>query len=202
MTYYQNTALQNNSTEHIVLCIFITCIIIFIYRTYKKRRGLVKIRKNNSSFMVAKTVNKEESARLLEEIRNRMRILIDYCISRYPDDENVKLLKKRFKPANIQETSLYDSGTSYTINKGKELHLCLRDKTTQKHHDINLLMFVSIHELAHVMSTSYGHNGEFSKNFKFLLEKAIECNVYYAEDYNIHPKTFCGIKVQYSPLFP
>lgn len=192
---------QNSNLENIVICIFTVLIILIIFRMWNRHRGLTKLKQNNASYTVAKAPNKEESARMLAEIRRRMKTLIDYCASQYPDDKNVKLMNKRFKPENIQETSLHDSGTSYTIDKGKELHLCLRDKTTKKHHDVNLLMFVSIHELAHMMSSSYGHNNEFSKNFKFLLEKAVECNVYHAEDYNRNPRTFCGIKVKYSPLF-
>lgn len=188
--------------ESLIICVITVFIVIFLMNQWNKRRGLTSYKDSQSNtFIVAEAMDKDESARILKDIRSRLTRLIEYCIQKYPDDDAVQLLRDRFDPENVQETSLHDTGTSYTIDKGKELHLCLRDKKTKRHHNTNLLMFVAIHELAHVMSTSYGHNGEFAKNFKFLLEKAVECNVYSPEDYRKHPRTFCGIKVHHTPLF-
>ena len=35
-------------------------------------------------------------------------------------------------------------------------------------------MFVTLHELAHVMTVSVGHTEEFWTNFKFLLTKSVD----------------------------
>lgn len=195
---YQNSIL-------VFICILVVfMILIMIRRHYNKNRGLVTVSNNgtSSSYTVAEAPDKEESIRLLAEIKSRLKYLIDYCIQQYPYHQNVQLLRQRFNPNNVQETSLYESGTSYTIDKGKELRLCLRNKPNRnKHHDINLLMFVAIHELSHIMSVTYGHNAEFQNNFKFLLEKGVECNVYSPQNYYIHPVEFCGITVNSTPLF-
>ena len=186
----------------IVLGIVAILVVIFVCKWINRHRGLVTIPEKDQTYTVAIAPDQNESIRLLSEIKSRLRYLIDYCIKQYPHHENVQLLKQRFDPNNVQETSLYESGTSYTIDKGKELHLCLRNKTAQHpHHNINILMFVAIHELAHIMSVSYGHNSEFRNNFKFLLEKAVECNVYVAENYYVHPVQFCGLTVNSTPLF-
>lgn len=178
-------------------------LILIILKLYNKYRGLTtKTDQNNQTHIIANAPNQEESVRLLAEIKSRLKYLINYCIENYPNNKNVKLLKKRFKPENVQEASLFESGTSYTLDKGKELHLCLRSKKHNfQHHDINTLMFVAIHELSHIMSVSYGHNSEFSENFKFLLEKAVECNLYVPTDYARNPIEFCGVTVETSPLY-
>ena len=144
----------------------------------------------------------ETSDRLLHEIKERLRSLIQYCLVHHHDNENVHLLRDRFKPENVRETSWNEQGTSFIVEKGEEMHLCLRDKKTFKHHNINILMFVAIHELAHVMSSSFGHNEEFRLNFKFLLQNAVDSGIYTAENYNQSPVNFCGIKVTSTPLFP
>ena len=61
--------------------------------------------------------------------------------------------------------------TSYSLNKGEKIVFCLRSEETKQLHDINIIMFVAIHELAHVMSVTIGHNEEFYTNFRFLLQE-------------------------------
>ena len=39
-------------------------------------------------------------------------------------------------------------------------------------------MFVTIHELAHVMTKSIGHKTEFWDNFKFLLQEAKDSGIH------------------------
>jgi len=184
----------------ILFAVLIIYILIKLYY-YKLENLTTQKTADNNFHTVANLPNKEESAKILSQIKKRLRYLINYCIKNYPTNDNVILLKNRFNPDNVQETSINDRGTSYTIDKGSELHLCLRDKKTMQFHHINLLMFVAIHELAHVMSKSYGHNDEFNKNFIFLLQKASECNVYYPENYQQQNQEFCGIAVTNNPLF-
>lgn len=145
--------------------------------------------------------DKEQAAEMLAEIKRRLQLLINYCINNYPQNPDVQLMKQRFKTQNIQETDINDSGTSYTIDKGKELHLCLRNKEDARLHQINILTFVAIHELAHIKSTSYGHNDEFGKNFVFLLKQAAKIGIYSPVDYSKNPVKFCGIDVNSSPIY-
>ena len=57
------------------------------------------------------------------------------------------------------------------------------------------MTFVAIHELAHIMSKTYGHNEEFRKNFRWLLEQAEYAGIYTHEDYSLRPQEYCGILV-------
>jgi predicted SprT family Zn-dependent metalloprotease len=145
--------------------------------------------------------DKEKAAEILSEIKRRLQLLIKYCVQNYPNDANVMLMKQRFNPQNVQETDINESGTSYTIDKGKELHLCLRNKEDAELHQINILMFVAIHELAHIKSVSYGHNEEFGKHFQFLLNQASKIGIYQPVDYSKNPVEFCGMEVNANPIY-
>ena len=65
--------------------------------------------------------------------------------------------------------------------------------------DENLLMFVALHELAHVMTKSIGHTDEFWNNFKFLLKHAAENNLYKKHDFRKKPEKYCGTTITDSP---
>ena len=51
------------------------------------------------------------------------------------------------------------------------------------------------------MTLSIGHNDEFWENFKFLLNNAIEINLYKNINYSDEPKKYCGIVVSDNPLY-
>ena len=59
---------------------------------------------------------------------------------------------------------------SYTINK-KTVYLCLYDENGN-YYDDNLLMYVSLHELAHVKNDEKGHTKKFYRIFDELQDKA------------------------------
>ena len=95
-----------------------------------------------------------------------------------------------------------DDGSSYTINKGELMALCLRHKNNDHtFHDHNTLQFVMIHEMAHIASISEGHNQEFINNFRFLLREAKSFGNYEPVNYSNKPINYCGIKVTNNPYF-
>jgi len=78
---------------------------------------------------------------------------------------------------------------SYTENK-TFITLCTRKNG--KVYDSNTLIYVCLHEIAHLISKSYGHNQEFRDNFKMLLDKAQSLGLY---NKNIPiPEDYCGIE--------
>jgi hypothetical protein len=80
--------------------------------------------------------------------------------------------------------------------------ICLRHKKGEHpFHDYNTLLFVVIHEMAHIASVSEGHNSEFITNFKWLLQKAKEFGYYDPVNYQDNPITYCGVKVTNNPYF-
>ena len=67
--------------------------------------------------------------------------------------------------------------------------------------DENTLTFVALHELAHIMSKTIGHNTEFWNNFKFLLEHAVKIGIYDPIDYKKKPKKYCGMTISDNPYY-
>jgi len=183
--------------------IFILIIIIFIKLFYIDDNNLViiKSKKDEDFHLVQDLPKKKIAADLMAEIKNRIEKLIKYLQITYPDNTDIKRLTIKYEEDNIRETNINDNGTSYSIDKGEEIHLCLRDKKSLELHKINILMFVTIHELAHIMSKSYGHNEEFNKNFIFLLKNSIKIGIYKNVDYSKNQTKFCGMNVNSNPLF-
>jgi len=66
---------------------------------------------------------------------------------------------------------------SFTINK-KNISLCLKNNQTGRYYDENSLMFVTLHEIAHVVCPDVGHTNTFKIIFKKLLEYAESKNMY------------------------
>lgn len=76
----------------------------------------------------------------------------------------------------LGEVNLYKGEKSYTINKQK-VFICLRDEEGEYYSD-NMLLYVIIHELAHVICDEIGHTEKFHKIFQELLERAAEMSIY------------------------
>ena len=60
-------------------------------------------------------------------------------------------------------------------------------------------MFVILHELAHVMSISYGHEDEFKNNFSYITHLASSLGLYKPQDFQTNPKTYCGTEINTTP---
>jgi hypothetical protein len=87
------------------------------------------------------------------------------------------------------------------VNKGEKIVLCIRSKDKEARlEDENILMFVSLHELGHVMTKSTGHTDEFWDNFRFLLKASIKIGAYKRQDFRRKPVKYCGTKITDSPL--
>ena len=67
--------------------------------------------------------------------------------------------------------------------------------------DPNTLMFVALHEIAHIMTESTGHKDEVWQNFKFLQENAVKIKIYKPVDYKSKPKQYCSIEINDNPYF-
>jgi len=125
--------------------------------------------------------------------------------------EAVARLLARYNPDNLAENSPKDpSGdTSYTLDKGAVVALCLRerDPTTigdpRVHdiHDLDTLMFVTLHEMGHIAIDDIDHPPRFWSAFRFLLEAAEEAGVYTSADYAARPRSYCGVRIDYNPRY-
>jgi hypothetical protein len=149
--------------------------------------------------------DRQQASDLLATARQRLMNLCDKLERHYPKDERVALLVGRFRPDAMSELSAQADPkyTSYAVSKGKQIIFCLRSRDkAQKLISLQTLMFVAIHELAHVMSVSVGHTEEFWENMRFLLANGIEWGLYKPVDYSKKPQPYCGLQITSSPLAP
>lgn len=131
---------------------------------------------------------------LLNTYRNKLNILVNYCKdNNYPNKQDSNRLYTRFKNIKLNETPSHESSAAYVVNKNEELRICLSNN------NINDAMFVLIHELAHIMSSNYGHGDEFKNNMYLLLKKAVELDLYYPVDYTKTPINYCGVNIYTTP---
>jgi predicted metal-dependent hydrolase len=115
--------------------------------------------------------------------------------------EDIDRLVANFNPDNFSETTPDAKYTSYSVNKGEKIVFCMRDKKDgEELVKENIMTFVAIHELGHLMTKSVGHEPEFWNSFKLLLKVAIDNGIYKNIDFNNTPKDYCGVKITDSPI--
>lgn len=112
----------------------------------------------------------------------------------------VERLLKFYNSEVIREHIPEDTNnTSYVLNKGTAIVFCLRSNGTFE--DTSTVKFVALHELTHIGTLSYGHETDFWENFKFVLTEARDSGLYVPIDYERHPVRYCGLDLNYNPLF-
>lgn len=160
--------------------------------------GLVKVTINGNTYKVRED-NKLESAKKLDKLNEKIIILIKHLDKVDGEYYGVKRLKNRYKASILSELHKGSSNTSYSVNKGEKLVVCMRSKDDNTFHDDNTIFFVVLHELAHIMTKSIGHNDEFWNNFRYLLKHCIEIKLYNFQDFNSNPVDYCGIQITDTP---
>ncbi len=183
--------------ETILICI----VIIFIYFfLFINRKNLVYVEANSGTkFLVHKDNLKNKKANLLSKIVENLFILKNHMVKNIDNFPSFRPYIEQLNN-NLSETKtiIYETDpssdlTSYSVNKGEEISFCLKSKKTNQLHDINLLMYVAIHELAHVACPEIGHGRLFMKIFKKLAEEAVKINIYNKVNYSDMPVEYCGM---------
>jgi hypothetical protein len=157
---------------------------------------------DGNTYHVQNLPDKQDACEMMSKVRGNIEKLIDHYKSDPASmaDPRVKVMIDRFNPSNMVENDLDATSTSYSENKGEKIVICLRDKTTKELVDENTLMFVILHEMAHLMTTTIGHNPEFWANFRRLLHDGIQVGIYKNVNYSRSPTTYCGMTITDSPL--
>ncbi|AGC02036.1 putative metallopeptidase WLM [Acanthamoeba polyphaga moumouvirus] len=189
--------------KYILLQLLIVGIlVVLIYYLGKKSKSeaiYVKSNADNKEYLVQNLENKEEAAYMLSIINKRINILKEYLqknINKYPEYKPyIEQFCKRINGIVLYENPPNGKYTSFTVNKGDEIALCLRSKNNYHLHDLNLIMYVVIHELAHVACPEVDHTELFKKIFIFLLTISINIDIYTKQDYEKYPEEYCGLTI-------
>jgi len=172
----------------------------YIINMYNEK-DLVKITSgvDNEKYTVQIKEDSKEAADLIAKIKQRIITLIEHMEKTFGiSDDRVANLKNNFRPDRLKEGVDTPGYTSYSINKGEQIVLCLRNNDTLV--DINTMMFVVLHEMSHLASVSIGHTEEFWNNFRWILEESINIGIYVKQDFEKKSVEYCGMDITSSPL--
>lgn len=186
------------------LTLLMICILaVFFYMNFLRQKlYLEKIRASNGNeYLVRNLPDKIEAANKLGSISDSLKKLVN-GLNENDDSkgEYIKNLKESFNPEYITENIPGSIYVAYSVNKGEELSLCIRDKDTESFIDDNTIIFVAIHELSHIMTPETGHTPLFWDNMKYLLEQASSQGIYMPVDYSQSPVKYCGMDINSTPM--
>ena len=136
---------------------------------------------DNKRYKVRRGSDKQLRADILAVLNGKFAIIINNLKNDQSYSQNTavqRLLNNWDSGVTIKEVGNMESDAAYVINK-KNMSFCLQKRKDEIIlEDLNLITYVGIHELAHIMSEEIGHGPEFIKNFEFLLNYAKEI-IYY-----------------------
>lgn len=196
----------------IIYFIFLIIGLIIWKIIYNKILNITYFKSNldNQYYLIRNEGTKRDKQKTVKLLSNFRIKLIDFCnflFNKYKNKSNIERIKRFFNrlyPDNIIEAPLDEYNTSYCINKGQEIAICLRDKYNSSiFFEENTIIYVLLHELAHVMSVNIGHGDEFTANFIFLLKNAIEFKLWRFVDYSKKENhaDYCGITITENLLY-
>jgi predicted metal-dependent hydrolase len=187
-------------TNQILLVSATAAATLIAYNIYKNM-GLEYVRStiDNELYYVQSKDDKQAAADTLAILKIKLKKIADHLLRNFPSSNCTKNLKNNYnKFKNLSENNDTRYNTSYTVNKGEEMVLCIR-QSNDTIVPINDLTFVALHELGHICTASMDHTPEFWTNFSFLLQEAIKLQIWDYIDYDKRPVDYCGIMITDTP---
>lgn len=185
------------------LVIVITLILLIIIATFVDKEDLTVVEgRDGKKYEVRNLPDKDRAVDTLIDLRTSLASLLDYVEQSIDESkdpqvlrfkEYIPVMKQKLPNVKIRENTASSKHTSYSVNKGQELVFCIRSKRDNNIHPLNELLYVAIHELAHIGCPEIGHTKLFYELNLFLLKKAVEFNLYRYNNYNNQPREYCGI---------
>ena len=196
---------MRNYKSYIVPVITIA-VILMCFKMYTENifSELVKIRSSidDREYYVQNLPDKQQASNNLAIIRAKLIKIVDYLYEKYPKNADIIRLKGNFRPDRINEGLSNSKYTSYSVNKGEKIVMCIRQRDDAKNLvDLNTLTFVAIHELAHLMTQSIGHGDDFWANMEFILKEVLQSplDIYQYQPFHKVPQEYCGTTITDTP---
>jgi hypothetical protein len=186
-----------NFDNFLMILIVVVLFYHVYFNNYKLNKNL-KLVENN--IFVQNNEKFNTSSGILLQVFNNMLLLRNTLYKNKEKYKDYKIyienLYNNFNENTIIKENYNESNyTSYTVNKGEEMIFCIKSRRNNEYHDINLLMYVAIHELGHIACPEIGHTALYNDIFGFLLKKGIELNIYNMDNYSVNPVEYCGMEV-------
>jgi hypothetical protein len=185
-------------TEWFAVAIVVLIAFLYIRRFY----GEVEFTRSSvdgRTYLVRMLPDRQEAADMLARLNVTLTKLVQHMVAKYPQDAGVAQLHRNYNPEALSEGGAEVGYTSYSVNKGERIVMCVR-QTDGTFVDANVLVYVAVHELAHLMTHEIGHTDLFWTNFKILLTQALEQGLYKNVDFGSKPQPYCGISISSSVL--
>ncbi len=199
---------------NIILCITITIVLLIIYILSTHRFDHFAI--TNAKPLISSVdgrlykvhpqhTHSDRAANILAKLNEKIVDLLKWLKNKHKNDKITQRLLERYNPDNLIENSPKDpsNDTAYSLNKGSKIAICLREKSINEDEllSMSILLFVTFHEMAHIGIDAINHPPEFWSAFKYLLYEASVANIYHSPNFANSAVEYCGIKVDYNPLF-
>lgn len=192
------------------ICIMVLSVIIVCWFYYTNLKPIHDYCIHKSGYaMQCAYADKDEAADLMHKLDKVGEQFTNYMVRTYRNDSGIRgkmanNLYTRYKGVDsLREThpNNKEGDTSYTIDKGNILSLCLRSGSGDLH-DFETLKFIYLHELCHIAADVYQHPTKFWQLFKILLQEANKAGIYTPTNYKYTPVRYCGkLTVAYNPFF-
>jgi len=166
--------------------------------------ALVQSPVDGQRYLVRNLADKQQAADCLARVRGKLLRLMRDLQQSDPEKPFVKQMIRNFDadPSRFSESAPDASYTSYSVNKGEKIYMCLRQRNEREELvDENIVTFVSLHELSHIGTADVGHTPNFWNNFGWLLKRAEELQIYQFQDFAAHPVEYCGIRITDKPTY-
>lgn len=195
-------------TYIVIFMIIVILIKIYLETDYFQLKCIVSGVDGNK-YCVRERRRVNEAVDLLASVNVKLKKLVSSMGAKYmvananeSDKKNVMRLVEGFNPKKINETLPTSEFTAYSENKGEKLAFCLNQrKNGTRLIDENTLLFVALHELSHIMTSTVGHTDEFWQNFKFILTNAVKLKLYIPVDYKKKSQPYCGMDITDNPYY-
>ena len=187
---------------------FLIVIVVIAYAALSMKQSKYPMAYVESSvdkqrYYVRNLPDRQEAANRLARIRQRLCDLKNHLAAKYEKKPFVSQLVRNFTCSADQfsESTPEAVHTSYTVDKEK-VFMCLRQRNAKEELvSENTLVFVALHEMAHMGTSTIGHSPDFWNNFAWLLTQAEELGVYTYTDFAAHPVEYCGVHITDSPTY-
>lgn len=188
-------------TEYFVIFIIVFILGVFIYTHMDSEVEYVRSTVDGRAYLVQSLPDKQKAADMLASINADIITLIKHLQRKMPDAEITKLLYKNYNPNAVSEGSPDSGYTSFSVNKGEKLVICIRhNDKTKSFVEKNVIMYPVFHEVSHLACREIGHTPLFWETFKVVLQEAINVGLYTKIDFKSRPEPYCGIKITSSVL--
>jgi hypothetical protein len=174
------------------------------YRNSKYPMTYVKSDVDGDNYLVRNLPDKQDAANRLARVRGKLIKLRTYLDVKYPDKPFVKQMMKNFdcSAERFSESTPDAQYTSYSVNKGEKVFMCLRQRNEKEELvQENIILFVALHEMSHVGTSSIGHTPEFWNHFAWMLQQAEAIKIYEYTNFAAHPVEYCGVHITDSPKY-